>query len=145
MKLYIALDDRQRKDGNRQILIKYNHAKIGTGVICRSENFSSDGLVTSGDAFYKTKNAKILNLYNLIETNMDDRLTDKEFINLCNVLRGKKSADKNFIFYFDEFMKTKTKTGALKTYSIARKYILEFDSSCSFRTMSRKWLINMHG
>lgn len=50
-----------------------------------------------------------------------------------------------FIDYLDEFVSLKKNVGTKSVYATTRNKIVEFDESCTFDTMDRRWLTNFEG
>lgn len=50
------------------------------------------------------------------------------------------STCKTFVSYIDEFVATKTKENTIVLYKATKNKILAYDPTCTFETMTRRWL-----
>lgn len=97
---------------------------------------------------HKAKNVAIRNLINRVEmllVILDDNqklkgMSDKALKDYILKFIKNESTCKTFVSYIDEFVATKTKENTIVLYKATKNKILAYDPTCTFETMTRKWL-----
>lgn len=61
--------------------------------------------------------------------------------NIKSIIAGKEmEAEKNLLYYFCEYVKTKTKKGTVEIYERTMRRIEAYDNKCTYDTIDRSWL-----
>jgi len=126
-------------------IVSYNKKRfqVFTG-LKSSEKF--DGLVfPSSVPNHRAKTFKLTKLYSAVEEYMINH--DREAVPLMKahlkaiVSGGAASeAERNILFYFDEYVKTKAKESTKQVFMTTKKRIERFDAHATFDTIDRGWL-----
>lgn len=141
---------REKKDGTFPIKLQVRHK----GQIMLCTDFCATPETWMGTEYnksaknYKAKNVAIRNLINRVEmllVILDDNqklkgMSDKALKE--HILKSIKneSTCKTFVSYIDEFIATKSKENTIVLYKVTKNKILAYDPTCTFETMTRKWL-----
>lgn len=141
---------REKKDGTFPIKLQVRHK----GQIMLCTDFCATPETWMGTEYnksaknYKAKNVAIRNLINRVEmllVILDDNqklkgMSDKALKE--HILKSIKneSTCKTFVSYIDEFIATKSKENTIVLYKATKNKILAYDPTCTFETMTRKWL-----
>jgi site-specific recombinase XerD len=93
---------------------------------------------------WRTKTSTLARLYSSIEAYMMEnpsipsaQMKD----NIKSIIAGKEmEAEKNLLYYFCEYVKTKTKKGTVEIYERTMRRIEAYDNKCTYDTIDRSWL-----
>jgi len=141
---------REKKDGTFPIKLQVRHK----GQIMLCTDFCATPETWMGTEYnksaknYKAKNVAIRNLINRVEmllVILDDNqklkgMSDKALKEYILKSIKNESTCKTFVSYIDEFIATKSKENTIVLYKATKNKILAYDPTCTFETMTRKWL-----
>lgn len=141
---------REKKDGTFPIKLQIRHKGqilLWTGFCATPETWAGMEY-NRREKNYKAKNVAIRNLFNRVEiliVILDDNQKLKGMSNKMlkdYILKSIKNENscKTFVSYIDEFAATKTKENTIAVYRETKKKILLYDPTCTFETMTKKWL-----
>ena len=93
---------------------------------------------------WRTKTSTLARLYSSIEAYMMEnpsipsaQMKD----NIKSIIAGKDmEAEKNLLYYFGEYVKTKSKKGTVEIYERTMRRIEAYDNKCTYDTIDRSWL-----
>lgn len=93
---------------------------------------------------WRAKTSTLARLYSSIEAYMMEnpsipsaQMKD----NIKSIIAGKEmEAEKNLLYYFCEYVKTKSKKGTVEIYERTMRRIEVYDSKCTYDTIDRSWL-----
>ena len=93
---------------------------------------------------WRAKTSTLARLYSSIEAYMMEnpsipsaQMKD----NIKSIIAGKEmEAEKNLLYYFCEYVKTKTKKGTVEIYERTMRRIEAYDNKCTYDTIDRSWL-----
>lgn len=93
---------------------------------------------------WRAKTSTLARLYSSIEAYMMEnpsipsaQMKD----NIKSIIAGKEmEAEKNLLYYFCEYVKTKTKKGTVEIYERTMRRIEAYDNKCTYDTIDRNWL-----
>lgn len=93
---------------------------------------------------WRAKTSTLARLYSSIEAYMMEnpsipsaQMKD----NIKSIIAGKEmEAEKNLLYYFGEYVKTKTKKGTVEIYERTMRRIEAYDNKCTYDTIDRSWL-----
>lgn len=93
---------------------------------------------------WRAKTSTLARLYSSIEAYMMEnpsipsaQMKD----NIKSIIAGKEmEAEKNLLYYFCEYVKTKTKMGTVEIYERTMRRIEAYDNKCTYDTIDRSWL-----
>lgn len=93
---------------------------------------------------WRTKTSTLARLYSSIEAYMMEnpsipsaQMKD----NIKSIIAGKEmEAEKNLLYYFGEYVKTKSKKGTVEIYERTMRRIETYDNKCTYDTIDRSWL-----
>ena len=93
---------------------------------------------------WRTKTSTLARLYSSIEAYMMEnpsipsaQMKD----NIKSIIAGKDmEAEKNLLYYFCEYVKTKSKKGTVEIYERTMRRIEAYDDKCTYDTIDRSWL-----
>ena len=93
---------------------------------------------------WRAKTSTLARLYSSIEAYMMEnpsipsaQMKD----NIKSIIAGKEmEAEKNLLYYFCEYVKTKTKMGTVEIYERTMRRIEAYDNKCPYDTIDRSWL-----
>ena len=97
---------------------------------------------------WRTKTSTLARLYSSIEAYMMEnpsipsaQMKD----NIKSIIAGKEmEAEKNLLYYFGEYVKTKSKKGTVEIYERTMRRIEAYDNKCTYDTIDRSWLERFH-
>lgn len=121
---------------------------LSTEFQCIEEHWTGSEY-SNKEANYQTKNSRLREMLRRIEMKIlelesSDKLVDMGDRELKEILiplsKGKSIKQKDFLFYFDEFMSQKKNSGTKTVYQTTRNKLEEFDLSCTFDSIDKKWL-----
>ena len=125
------------------------HFLISTGLSALPDHFSGSEY-NKKETGYRAKNAALANMLSQVINEMLmlesqgklKGMTDKAVKeHLSFLLFGaKKMVKKNFLFYLDEFVSKKDRSGTKTCYTTTRNKIVAFDKDCTFDSIDKKWL-----
>lgn len=150
VKLYLDTR-RQKKDGTYPIKLNVRHNKqflINTEFTATPETWVGNEY-NNKENNYKPKNIAIRNIKNKVETLILRLEEDGKLKSLSDAslkkqiedsLSNKPQAEKNFLYYFDDFLSLKSNEGTKTLYHTTRNKIVEFDEACTFESIDKKWL-----
>ena len=141
---------REKKDGTFPIKLQVRHK----GQIMLCTDFCATPETWMGTEYnksaknYKAKNVAIRNLINRVEmllVILDDNqklkgMSDKALKEYILKSIKNESTCKTFVSYINEFIATKSKENTIVLYKATKNKILAYDPTCTFETMTRKWL-----
>nr|DAV21887.1 MAG TPA: Integrase [Caudoviricetes sp.] len=142
---------RQKKDGTYPIKLNIRHNKqfmISTEFTATPETWDGKEY-NKQEKNYKPKNIAIRNIKNKVETLIlileeSGKLkltTDKKLKEqIEEAINNRQSAEKNFLYYFDQFVDLKKNVGTKSLYQTTRNKISVFDPECTFESIDYKWL-----
>lgn len=95
-------------------------------------------------ANWRAKTSTLARLYSSIEAYMMEnpnipsaQMKD----NIKSIIAGKEmETEKNLLYYFGEYVKTKTKKGTVEIYERTMRRIEAYDNKCTYDTIDRSWL-----
>lgn len=93
---------------------------------------------------WRAKTSTLARLYSSIEAYMMEnpsipsaQMKD----NIKSIIAGKEmEAEKNLLYYFCEYVKTKSKKGTVEIYERTMRRIEAYDNKCTYDTIDRSWL-----
>ena len=93
---------------------------------------------------WRAKTSTLARLYSSIEAYMMEnpsipsaQMKD----NIKSIIAGKEmEAEKNLLYYFGEYVKTKSKKGTVEIYERTMRRIEAYDNKCTYDTIDRSWL-----
>ena len=93
---------------------------------------------------WRAKTSTLARLYSSIEAYMMEnpsipsaQMKD----NIKSIIAGKEmEAEKNLLYYFCEYVKTKSKKGTVEIYERTMRRIEVYDSKCTYDTIDKSWL-----
>lgn len=141
---------REKKDGTFPVKLQVRHK----GQIMLCTDFCATPETWTGTEYnknaknHKAKNVAIRNLINRVEmllVILDDNqklkgMSDKALKDYILKSIKNESTCKTFVSYIDEFVATKTKENTIVLYKATKNKILAYDPTCTFETMTRRWL-----
>ena len=141
---------REKKDGTFPVKLQVRHK----GQIMLCTDFCATPETWTGTEYnknaknHKTKNVAIRNLINRVEmllVILDDNqklrgMSDKALKDYIIKSIKNESTCKTFVSYIDEFVATKSKENTIVLYKATKNKILTYDPTCTFETMTKKWL-----
>ena len=146
---------REKKDGTFPVKLQVRHK----GQIMLCTDFCATPETWTGTEYnknaknHKAKNVAIRNLINRVEmllVILDDNqklkgMSDKALKDYILKSIKNESTCKTFVSYIDEFVATKTKENTIVLYKATKNKILAYDPTCTFETMTRRWLESFKG
>ena len=141
---------REKKDGTFPVKLQVRHK----GQIMLCTDFCATPETWTGTEYnknaknHKAKNVAIRNLINRVEmllVILDDNqklrgMSDKALKDYIIKSIKNESTCKTFVSYIDEFVATKSKENTIVLYKATKNKILTYDPTCTFETMTKKWL-----
>lgn len=142
---------RSKKNGEYPIKLNIRH----NGKFLINTDFTSAIETWLGSQYskeaqnYKPKNVAIRSLKNKVDTliilldesgklkGMSDKALKEQ---IEKVLKNNSTSAKRFIDYIDDFVDTKSKQNTIDCYLGTKSKLIAYDESCSFDTMTKKWL-----
>ncbi|MFV0546853.1 MAG: tyrosine-type recombinase/integrase [Bacteroides sp.] len=144
---------RAKKDGTFPLKLRVQHNKkflIATEFSASTETWSNVEY-NKKEPNYKAKNVVIRNLLNKVESyllSIDDRLkriSDKSLkAQIEYLIKNNSTEERSFISFIDEFIETKKKDNTIALYESTKIKIEEFDDTCTFDTIDKKWLTSFN-
>lgn len=93
---------------------------------------------------WRAKTSTLARLYSSIEAYMMENPSIPSVQmkdNIKSIIAGKEmEAEKNLLYYFGEYVKTKSKKGTVEIYERTMRRIEAYDNKCTYDTIDRSWL-----
>ena len=93
---------------------------------------------------WRAKTSTLARLYSSIEAYMMENPnipSSQMKDNIKSIIAGKEmEAEKNLLYYFGEYVKTKSKKGTVEIYERTMRRIEAYDDKCTYDTIDRSWL-----
>ena len=119
---------------------------VSTGLTCKTDIEGRE--FCANEPMKRTKDKKLNQMLNDAEEqciNAPNDMSNAQLKDLiAEVVQGKvpeSKKPKDFLYYFDEFVGTKTRIGTIRTYNGTRRKIIAFDEHVKLDGIDKKWLL----